>query len=546
MAAIQEIENELRRLDEIVVSPEKFFQYTLDVWKSGKLDTLSEKYKKDAQKYSDGEELKLNYASEPAMVYFLDHYVPLREEYFLAAKYVLQTNYRIFLWVQKRSWVVIPLHAILTYGGRIGWSWGHVKIQFTDGRKEIFKVVSGPGNDKVNFALSWRDWEKLSEFERSLLTMRKESVQTAINKRKNELKKTLAKLYEAKLEYERAAELYEELGMYEDARRCREKMASSAVSTPSHYAPAQMAVVSVTPAVEQKIKRERIKEMYRLNEKKDISQLYNWGEFTVYGIVRKIGSGGFSDVYLVERSGKRYAMKIPKGVDLKGDETIVLSDKDLEQYGKEAEIWAMLTERVPDAVINLIDAGIHPFPWFVMELGDKSLKDVVSEMRYEEKLKVAMDLLGKLDQIHHFGVVHKDIKPENILYAGGEWKFTDFGLSKIVNKSSKSSQMLSGTLLYMAPEQISKKKFGHTDWRTDIWQMGVMIYELLTGHTPFEAEDAGELAMSVIMEEPVPATKYGVSEEVWRVIEKALRKEKEERWQSAIEMKNALQVAIQR
>jgi len=67
-----------------------------------------------------------------------------------------------------------------------------------------------------------------------------------------------------------------------------------------------------------------------------------------------------------------------------------------------------------------------------------------------EKIKIAIELLDKLDRIHRHKVVHKDIKPENILYAGGEWKFTDFGLSKIINKSSKSSQMLSGTLLYMA------------------------------------------------------------------------------------------------
>jgi len=284
----------------------------------------------------------------------------------------------------------------------------------------------------------------------------------------------------------------------------------------------------------------RVKRIYGIKGEKE--KKYKWGELSVYDIVKKIGSGGFSDVYLVEKEGRKYAMKIPKGVDLRGDDTIVLSEKDLEQYGKEAEIWAMLTEKVPDAVINLIDAGIHPFPWFVMELGDKSLKDAVNGLSYEEKIKLAMDLLSKLDKIHHFGVVHKDIKPENVLHAGGEWKFTDFGLSKIVNRSCKSSQ--SGTLLYMAPEQISKKKFGGTDWRTDIWQMGVMIYELLTGHLPFEAEDVWEITGMILRDEPVPATEYGLSKEVWRVIEKALRKDKEKRWQSAAEMKRELEVIL--
>ncbi len=204
----------------------------------------------------------------------------------------------------------------------------------------------------------------------------------------------------------------------------------------------------------------------------------------------------------------------------------------------------MLTERVPKAVINLIDAGVHPFPWFVMEKAEKSLRDGMNKLTYEEKIRIVIDLLDKLEKIHRLNVVHKDIKPENILYARGEWKFTDFGLSKIVNKSSKSSQVLSGTLLYMAPEQISKKKFGGTDWRTDIWQMGIMIYELLTGHTPFEAEDAWEITGMILRDEPIPATNYGLNEEVWRVMEKALKKNKEERWQSAGEMKRALEDEI--
>jgi len=302
-----------------------------------------------------------------------------------------------------------------------------------------------------------------------------------------------------------------------------------------------MAAATVAAAGERHIPLSKVKEMYGIKEEEE----YEWGEFESYDILRMIGGGGFSVVYEVKRGRKRYAMKIPKGVDWKMSETLVLRDVDLEQYRKEAIIWAMLTEKVPDGVIHLIDAGIRPFPWFVMEIAENSLVEVYKGMSYEERIKVAVDLLDKLDRIHRLNVVHKDIKPENILYAGGEWKFTDFGLSKIVKRSSKSSQMLSGTLLYMAlymaPEQISKKKFGHTDWRTDIWQIGVMIYELLTGHLPFEAEDAWEITGMILRDEPIPATEYGLSKEVWRVIEKALRKDKEERWQSAAEMKRGLE-----
>ena len=287
---------------------------------------------------------------------------------------------------------------------------------------------------------------------------------------------------------------------------------------------------------------EHIRDIYSPKKTaKKTEGIFNFGDFFSYHILTKIGSGGFSDVYLVERNGERYAMKIPKGINLNGSDTIELREKDLESYGKEAEIWAMLTEKEPDAIINLIDAGIRPFPWFVMELGEGKMKDIMERATKEEKLRIAAELLGKLDRIHHYGVVHKDIKPENILYARNQWKFTDFGLSKVLSKSSSSSKSMSGTMFYMAPEQISRKHFGNTDWRTDIWQMGVLIYEMLTGHRPFESDDAFEITGMILRDEPVPATEYGIDERLWNVIRKAIEKRKEDRWQSAGEFRRVLE-----
>ncbi len=344
-----------------------------------------------------------------------------------------------------------------------------------------------------------------------------------------------AKGYETALNYEKATELYEELEMWEDAKRCREKLSAvqsgySNAAPPlprdmQHYAP---------------INKEYVQNIYSANASEKKPPSFDFGDFFSYKILHKIGSGGFSDVYAVERNGRRYAMKIPKGVDLSGSDTLELKEKDLEGYGKEAEIWAMLTEREPQAVVNLVDAGIRPFPWFVMEIGERKLGDAVGTASPQEKLRIISELLGKLDRIHHYGVVHKDIKPDNILFAGGNWKFTDFGLSKVLSMSSKSSAGFSGTMFYIAPEQVSKKHFGNTDWRTDIWQMGVLAYEVLTGHTPFEAEDAFEITSSILHNEPIPGTRYGMDERVWNVVKKALKKRKEERWQSASEFRSAL------
>ncbi len=281
--------------------------------------------------------------------------------------------------------------------------------------------------------------------------------------------------------------------------------------------------------------------IYSANASEKKPPSFDFGDFFSYQIHNKIGSGGFSDVYAVERNGRRYAMKIPKGVDLSGSDTLELKEKDLEGYGKEAEIWAMLTEREPQAVVNLVDAGIRPFPWFVMEMGERKLGDAVGSAATQEKLRIIAELLGKLDRIHHYGVVHKDIKPDNILFAGGNWKFTDFGLSKVLSMSSKSSAGFSGTMFYMAPEQVSRKHFGNTDWRTDIWQMGVLAYEMMTDHTPFEVEDAFEITGMILRDEPTPGTKYGMDGRLWNVIKKALEKRKEDRWQSAGEFRRELE-----
>ena len=272
------------------------------------------------------------------------------------------------------------------------------------------------------------------------------------------------------------------------------------------------------------------------------SYVYGFGDFFSYRIIKKIGSGGFSEIYLVEKDGKHYAMKVPKGVNFKGGETLQLNEEDIKSYAEEAKIWATLTEKVPDSVVDLIDIGIRPFPWFAMELADYSLKDKMN-MPMNAKLRTMANLLRKLEEIHGNKVVHKDIKPENILYAGGQWKFTDFGLSKIIDKSSKST-MLSGTPWYMAPEQVSPGgEYGHSDVRTDVWGMGVVLYEMLTGVSPFKGERYEQVGMAILFQEPKKPSDINpeIPKELDEIVMKALKKKKDERWQSAEEFRKAIE-----
>jgi hypothetical protein len=262
------------------------------------------------------------------------------------------------------------------------------------------------------------------------------------------------------------------------------------------------------------------------------------GDLAAYREARLLGSGGFSTVYKVRRGTEECALKVPGGFSL-GDmkKTVYLRPEDHERYLKEAEIWRRLTEQTPSAVIRLIDTGVEPFPWFSMELGEGNLAELSFDIDREDRTALMVDLLGKLDSIHRQGVVHKDIKPENILRVKDNWKFSDFGLSIIVGASSHHSVgMSAGTWRYKAPEQVSRK-LGHIDAVTDVWQMGVLAFELLTDRSPFSATDPASISLEIINEEvdlsPLPLDFQGV-------IEKALMKKKKERWQTAQEFGLAL------
>ena len=135
-------------------------------------------------------------------------------------------------------------------------------------------------------------------------------------------------------------------------------------------------------------------------------------------------------------------------------------------------------------------------------------------MSKEEKLKVTKDLPDQLEEMHRIGTVHEGIKPHNALYANGKRKFLDFGLSN----SSKSSAGFSGCICYIAPWQLNKR-IGSSEARTEIWRMGVLLYERLACHIRFESYDAYDAINMILRGEPVPAHSKAW-EMVWNVIEK--------------------------
>lgn len=252
-----------------------------------------------------------------------------------------------------------------------------------------------------------------------------------------------------------------------------------------------------------------------------------------------IGIGGFSKIYRVFRNGHVFAMKIPLNMELDSDVTVYFDDDDTREYRVEAEAWALVSEKVPSDVVRLIDYNIDPFPWMVMELASCSFKQRMRDN--EDALEDFVRLLRSLERIHQMGVVHRDIKPENILNVRGRWKFTDFGLSKIMNSLSKTTSGFKGTPQYMSPEQISPKKYGKHDVRTDIWQMGIMLYETLMGKMPYPTKDPTELSMLIIVDGP---DYLDAPQKYQPILSKALAMEKDNRFQTAEEFAVALEYIL--
>jgi serine/threonine protein kinase len=166
--------------------------------------------------------------------------------------------------------------------------------------------------------------------------------------------------------------------------------------------------------------------------------------------------------------------------------------------------------------------------------------------RVGEALDVASQIASALSAAHAAGVVHRDIKPENVMLRRDRIvKVLDFGLAKLMLRQAVAVEpeaptksifktnpgVVMGTVKYMSPEQARAQE---VDARSDIWSLGVVLYEMVTGRVPFEGETASHVIVSILESEPAPLARYTeVPAELERIVHKALRKEREERYQTA-------------
>jgi tetratricopeptide (TPR) repeat protein/tRNA A-37 threonylcarbamoyl transferase component Bud32 len=250
-----------------------------------------------------------------------------------------------------------------------------------------------------------------------------------------------------------------------------------------------------------------------------------------------IGHGGMATVYLAEdlKHRRQVAVKV-----LRPDLAAALG---AERFLREIEIAAQLEH---PHILTLIDSGeADDFLYFIMPyVKGESLRAKLAkerELPISEAARILSDVVDALAHAHAHGVVHRDIKPDNVLLSGHHAVVTDFGVAKAVSEAQARTQITTaglalGTPAYMSPEQAAGDP--SIDHRADIYSVGAVAYELLTGRPPFSGDTSQQVLAAHVTETPDPVTKYRstVPEGLAELVMRCLAKKPADRWQSAEEL----------
>jgi eukaryotic-like serine/threonine-protein kinase len=250
-----------------------------------------------------------------------------------------------------------------------------------------------------------------------------------------------------------------------------------------------------------------------------------------YTDIMFVGRGGIAWVFSAIRKtdGTKVAVKIPISFD--------------EVTGKcfLNEIAAWETLRHPN-IVEVTAVNILPVPYVEMEFVPGSLEALDKPLPVWKAVHLITGVVDGLRYAHEHGFIHRDIKPHNILLTDDVVpKITDWGMSKVLAAEVKKSSVAGFSLSYAAPEQVSPSEFGRTDERTDIYQLGVVFYELVTGSIPFGGESIVEVGNAILRDDPIPPSEYNPdAEAVEKIILRCLAKHPDERYQSSAELLDAL------
>jgi serine/threonine-protein kinase len=249
-----------------------------------------------------------------------------------------------------------------------------------------------------------------------------------------------------------------------------------------------------------------------------------------YRILRKLGAGGMANVYLAEDEdlGRRVAIKILND-RYANDELFV------ERFRREAKSAAGLSH--PN-IVSIYDRGEAEGTYYIaMEVIEgRSLKELIlsrGPLPVGQAIAYTLEVLDALRFAHRHGIIHRDIKPHNILI-GERLKVTDFGIARAGASQMTEAGSIMGTAQYLSPEQA---RGAPVTASSDLYSVGIVLYEMLTGKVPFSGDSAIEIAMKHLNEQPRPPSKIRpeIPEELDHVVLRALAKAPEDRYQTAEE-----------
>ena len=262
-----------------------------------------------------------------------------------------------------------------------------------------------------------------------------------------------------------------------------------------------------------------------------------------YEIIEKVGNGGMATVYkATDKVLKRYvAVKILR-------DEFTTDEEFIKRFEVEAQSAARLTH--PN-IVSIYDVGVDGNLYYiVMELiRGKTLKEIILEERgplpWKWSVNVAIQIAAALETAHKNNIVHRDIKPHNIIITeDGIAKVTDFGIAKAVSNSTITAfGTTMGSVHYFSPEHA---RGGFTDAKSDLYSLGVVMYEMVTGKVPFDADTPVSVALKHMQEEPKEPIEVNpnVPKSVNKIIMRALQKDTTLRYQTATEMLSDLRRAL--
>jgi len=250
-----------------------------------------------------------------------------------------------------------------------------------------------------------------------------------------------------------------------------------------------------------------------------------------YTEIKYIGRGGIAWVFSARRKTDdvKVAVKIPISFD-------EITGK---SFLNEIAAWETLRHQ---NIVEVTAVNILPVPYVEMEYVPKALETLDKPAPIWKAVHIVRGIGEGLRYAHTHGFIHRDIKPHNILLNEDFVpKITDWGMSKVLTTELRKSSIAGFSLAYAAPEQVSPTEYGRTDERTDIYQLGVVFYELVTGSVPFGGEGIVEVGNAILREQPIAPSEFNSdAAAVEKIILTCLKKDPAQRYQSAEELLAAL------